>query len=153
MNNQLIDSAIIRLKEGDHKAYESIFMIYFPKVKYYINGFVKSADIAEELTQNVFLKRWESRQSLVVLVKSFQSYVFTIAYRQTFDFIRNKQVRESFYNDQMTLEADLVCIEDKYIAEETMLLVEMEIENIPEKRQMIYKLSRNENILNNKIEE
>lgn len=153
MNNQLTDNIIENLKKGNHKAYESIFMAYFPKVKYYINGFVKSIDIAEELTQNVFLKIWENHESLVISVKGFNSYVFTIAYRQTIDYIRSKQVRESFYNDQMIQETDMVCIEDEYIAEETRLLIEMEIEKMPEKRQKIYRLSRNEGISNDKIAE
>lgn len=153
MNIQLTDNILEGLKDGNHKAYESIFMAYFPKVKYYIKGFVKSVDIAEELTQNVFLKIWESRQSLVISVKGFESYVFTIAYRQTIDYIRSKQVRESFYNDQMIREQDTVCIEEEYIAEETMLLIKIAIEDMPEKRQKIYKLSRNEGIPNDKIAE
>ena len=153
MNNQLTDRLIEGLREGDHKSYESIFMTYFPKVKYYINGFVKSIDIAEELTQNVFFKIWENRQTLVISQKGFDSYVFTIAYRQTIDYIRSKQVRESFYSDQVVNQVDTVCTEDEYIAEETRLLVEMEIENMPEKCRKIYRMSRNEGIPNYKIAE
>lgn len=153
MNNQLTDRLIEGLREGDHKSYESIFMTYFPKVKYYINGFVKSIDIAEELTQNVFLKIWENRQTLVISRKGFDSYVFTIAYRQTIDYIRSKQVRESFYSDQVVHQTDIVCTEDEYIAEETRLLIEMEIENMPEKCRKIYRMSRNEGIPNYKIAE
>lgn len=153
MNNQLTDRLIAGLREGDHKSYESIFMTYFPKVKYYINGFVKSIDIAEELTQNVFLKIWENRQTLVISQKGFDSYVFTIAYRQTIDYIRSKQVRESFYSDQVVHQTDTVCTEDEYIAEEIRLLIEMEIENMPEKCRKIYRMSRNEGIPNYKIAE
>lgn len=153
MNNQLTNSIIADMKKGSHNAYESIYMTYFPKVKYYINGFVKSTDIAEELTQNVFLKIWENHQSLVISAKSFDSYVFTTAYRQTIDYIRSKQVRDSFYSDQMIQQADIVCTEDKYIAEETRLLVEMKIENMPEKRRKIFKMSRNEGIPNYEIAE
>lgn len=153
MNNQLTDNIITDLKKGSHNAYESVFIAYFPKVKYYINGFVKSTDIAEELTQNVFLKIWENHQSLAISVKSFDSYMFTIAYCQTIDYLRSKQVRDSFCRDQMIQQADTVCTEDKYIAEETKLLVEMEIENMPEKRRKIFKMSRYEGIPNYKIAE
>lgn len=156
MSNQLTDTVVESLQRGNHKAFEMIFLRYFPKVKYYINGFVKSIDIAEGLTQNVFLKIWENHDSFTITskgVKGFDSYIYTIAYRQTIDYIRNKQVRESFYNDQMVLYQDLVNTEDEYIAEETMLLVEMEIEKMPEKQRIIYKLSRNEGIPNDKIAE
>nr|WP_297168493.1 RNA polymerase sigma-70 factor [uncultured Dysgonomonas sp.] len=156
MDNQLTDTVIESLQKGSHKAFETIFLKYFPKVKYYINGFVKSADVAEGLTQNVFLKIWENHESFSITsrgVKGFDSYIYTIAYRQTIDYIRSRQVRESFYNDQMALYPDLVDTEDEYIAEETMLLIEMEIENMPEKQRVIYKLSRHEGISNDKIAE
>ncbi len=156
MGNQLTDTVIESLQRGSHKAFETIFLKYFPKVKYYINGFVKSVDVAEGLTQNVFLKIWENHESFTLTskgVKGFDSYIYTIAYRQTIDYIRSKQVRESFYNDQMVLYPDLVNTEDEYIAEETMLLVEMEIENMPEKQRIIYKLSRYEGVSNDKIAE
>lgn len=156
MDNQLTNTVIESLQGGSHQAFETIFLKYFPKVKYYINGYVKSIDVAEELTQNIFLKIWENHDSLVITTKgerSFDSYIYTIAYRQTIDYIRSRQVRESFYNDQMLLHPDLVNSEDEYITEETMLLVEMEIENMPEKQRIIYKMSRNQGIPNDKIAE
>ena len=156
MSNQLTDTIIEALQRGNHKAFETVFLTYFPKVKYYIKGFVKSLEIAEELTQNVFLKVWENHDSFIITskgVKGFDSYIYTIAYRQTIDYIRSKQVREAFYNDQIALCPDSVNTEDEYIAEETMLLVEMAIENMPEKQRVIYKLSRNEGIPNDKIAE
>lgn len=153
MNNKLTDKVIEDLNKGSHEAFGTIFQAYFPKVKFYIKGMVKSTDIAEELTQNVFLKIWENHQSLEKSGKNFDSYIFTIAYRQTIDYIRSKQVRDSFYNDQMNTESGIMCTEDEYIMEETRLLIEMEIENMPEKQRRIYKLSRNEGIPNDKIAE
>lgn len=156
MNNQLTYTLIESLQKGNHKAFEMIFRKYYPKVKYYINGFVKSADVAEELTQNVFLKIWENHDSFTITskgLKGFDSYIYTIAYRQTVDYIRSKQVRESFNNDRMALYPDFVNVEDEYIAKETMLLIEMEIENMPEKQRIIYKMSRNQGVPNDKIAE
>lgn len=146
------------LKKGNHEAFESIFLAYFPKVKYYINGFVKSVDVAEDLTQNVFLKIWENHTSFTVTAKGLKgldSYVYTIAYRQTIDYIRSKQIRESFYNDEQldVYKNLLVDTEEEYIAEETKLLIEMEIESMPERQQIIYKMSRNEGVSNDKIAE
>ena len=54
---------------------------------------------------------------------------------------------------RQVLPLDLVNAEDEYIAKETMLLVEMEIENMPEKQRTIYKMSRNQGIPNDKIAE
>lgn len=146
------------LKKGDHEAFETIFLAYFPKVKYYINGFVKSVDVAEDLTQNVFLKIWENHEAFIITTKGLKgldSYVYTIAYRQTIDYIRSKQIRESFYNDeQLDVYTNLlVDTEEEYIAKETKLLIEIEIESMPDRQQMIYRMSRNEGVSNDKIAE
>lgn len=156
MENQITYKLLEALQKGNHKAFETIFLKYFPKVKYYINGFVKSVDVAEELTQNVFVKVWENHDSFTITskgIKGFDSYIYTIAYRQTIDYIRGKQIRESFYNERIVLPLDIVNAEDEYIAKETMLLVEMEIENMPEKQRTIYKMSRTQGIPNDKIAE
>lgn len=115
---------------------------------------MKSVDVAEELTQNVFLKIRENHESISLTskgVKDFDSYGYTIAYRQKIDYIRGKQVRESFYNDQIVSNVDLVDTEAEYIAEETRLLVEIKIENMPERQRLVYRLSRAQGIPNDKI--
>lgn len=153
MTKHLTDSIIESLQEGNHKAFEIIFLKYFPKVKYYINGFVKSIGIAEELAQNVLLKVWENRKSFnpQLGLKGFDSYIYTISYRTTIDYIRSKQVRDSYYNDQLNNYTEFTDTEDEYIAEETKLLIDMEVEKMPERQRTIFKLSRNEGISNDKI--
>lgn len=153
MNKQHTDIMTKSMKDKEHKAFEEIFSVYFPKVKYYINGFVKPIDIAEDLTQDVFLKVWKNCQWFVLPAKSLDSYIFTIATGQIIDYIKNNQIRNSFYNDQMSLEPDMICIEDEYIVKETRLLIEMkiEIENMPGKRQRIYRQNRDEGLLKDKL--
>lgn len=80
MENQITYKLLEALQKGNHKAFETIFLKYFPKVKYYINGFVKSVDVAEELTQNVFVKVWENHDSFTITskgIKGFDSYIYT----------------------------------------------------------------------------
>lgn len=48
------------LCRGSHKAFEDIFIMYFRKVKIFINGIIKSDSDAEELAQDVFVKLWKN---------------------------------------------------------------------------------------------
>ncbi|MDR0743347.1 MAG: RNA polymerase sigma-70 factor, partial [Tannerella sp.] len=52
------------LKEGNHKAFEAVFLSYFDKVKRFIAGLVRSEDDAEDLAQDVFAKLWTERETI-----------------------------------------------------------------------------------------
>lgn len=46
---------IAAFQHGDHKAFEYIFLTYFDKVKYFLNGLLRSESDAEELAQDIFV--------------------------------------------------------------------------------------------------
>ncbi|MDR2130322.1 MAG: RNA polymerase sigma-70 factor [Odoribacteraceae bacterium] len=139
------------LREGDHKAYETIFVCYFPRIKYYIKGLLKSGGIAEELTQEVFARLWENHASVKPSVKSLTSFLFTIAYRVTIDSLRSKQVRESYYNEQVNQPGESASAEEDYMARETSRLVELLVERMPARQREIYKMSRHLGLSNEEI--
>ena len=54
---------LLRLSEGDEKAFRHIFRTYYSKVKSFSYGFLKDRDEAEELTQMIFIKLWEKKEA------------------------------------------------------------------------------------------
>jgi RNA polymerase sigma-70 factor (ECF subfamily) len=145
------DQIVMALRQGDHKAYEVIFTHYFPKVKYYIHGYMKSEVIAEELAQEVFARLWENHRALNPSVKSLTSYLFTIAYRITIDWVRGRHVRESFYNDQSKCPEETTSVEEDYIARETRQRLEGIIREMPARQQEIFRMSRYMELDNDEI--
>ena len=55
-------TTIEALQNGDHKAFEEVFLTYFDKVKYLLTGLLRSESDAEELAQDIFVKLWINRQ-------------------------------------------------------------------------------------------
>ena len=55
---------LVNISHGDTKAFESLFMLYFPKLKLFLSGFLDSEAEAEDLAQDIFLKVWLNRYSL-----------------------------------------------------------------------------------------
>ncbi|MCD7930718.1 MAG: hypothetical protein LUH15_04760 [Tannerellaceae bacterium] len=56
---------ISRLREGNHAAFEKIFNLFYPKVNLFIKTLTKNDDMAEELTQQVFVNLWINREKLI----------------------------------------------------------------------------------------
>ena len=54
-----------RLKVGDEKAFEDLYWTYSPQVYNFINSLLFDKSLAEDLTQNVFLKIWEKHEQIL----------------------------------------------------------------------------------------
>ena len=146
----MVKEVLIALKNGDHKAFEVIFITYFNKVKHFINGLVKSESDAEELAQEVFVKLWVNRESIII-EKSFSSYLYVMARNSAFNFLKSKFVRDSYLNDQLRQGEESVASDEVIVAKETELLLKMIVSKMPEQRRKIYELSRNQGLKNEEI--
>lgn len=137
---------VLSMQKSNHEAFEKLFRRYAQKLFAFSLSYLKDADQAEEIVQEVFLKVWSNRLSLKTET-SFQSYLFTIAYnaiKKSF----NKRVKENQYKldliDQLATEQDNVDFESNY-----QLVVEKLqrfIEEMPERRRMIFILRKQKGV-------
>lgn len=81
---------VAAVKRGDLKAYEQLFMHYYPIVRAFVLGFVKIDEQTKDIAQDVFMKLWQYRESLDA-AKPIKPYVFLIARREVCSYFRNKQ--------------------------------------------------------------
>ena len=71
--------AVKNLKQGDAKAFDSLFNKYSQRLYNFSIKYLKSTEEAEEVVQEVFLYIWEKKDGLKP-DNSFNAYIFTIAY-------------------------------------------------------------------------
>lgn len=146
-------STIEALKNGDHKAFEEVFMAYFDKVKYLLNGLLRLESDAEELAQDIFVKLWMNRQS-IDSQKAFSTYLYTIARNTALNYLKHKLVEENFKNSFNDLDIEEADGSDEILfAKEISLLIEMTVYRMPVQRRKIYQMSREKGISNNEIAE
>lgn len=140
------------LKNGNHKAFEDLFIAYFQRVKLFICGIVKSEADAEELAQDVFVKLWTNREAIDI-EKPLGAYLYTIARNRAFNFLKHKSVEQS-YTDTLSFSDDVATTpEELLFAREISLLVEMTVNEMPVQRRRIYLLSRDNGVSNGDIAE
>lgn len=137
------------LRNGNHKAFEDIFIGYFKRVKLFIGGIIKSEADAEELAQDVFVKLWTNRETLNV-EKPLGAYLYTIAKNTAFNFLKHKSVKQT-YADNFPPRSKVSTPEDELFAREISLLIEMTINEMPIQRRRIYILSREKGRSNSDI--
>lgn len=152
MNSNITKDTILGLKNGNHDAFERVFLFYFNKVKYFVNGFIKSEADAEELAQDVFVRVWINRESIDP-ERNFNTYIYMSARNATMNFLRHKYVRDSFAADQMKAGEDFASSEHLVVVKEIDLLVDMALIKMPAQRKTVYEMNRREGLSNEEIAE
>ncbi|CAK7053533.1 MAG: hypothetical protein PARBA_01894 [Parabacteroides sp.] len=68
---------------GSHEAFRQLFVRYYPKVRYFIFGLLKSEVESEDLAQDVFVKLWANREHFSE-VRNFGAYLLCIGAKYNF---------------------------------------------------------------------
>ena len=92
MNNNIDIKTLEAFQDGNHKAFETIFIAYYNKTKTFIDGYIKSEPDAEELTEDLFVNLWINRHSIDTS-RSFNSYLHTIARNAAINFLTTTKIQ------------------------------------------------------------
>jgi RNA polymerase sigma-70 factor (ECF subfamily) len=82
---------IVQLQNDSSEAFEYLYFTYSPRLYGFVFNLTKSADMAEEVVQESFIKIWENRAN-VNPDYSFKSYLFMIARNHVINVFRRQSV-------------------------------------------------------------
>jgi len=78
---------VTKLVAGEEYAFAAIYLKYKSPVFSIVKKFVHAEELAEDLTQEAFIKLWESRNKLSD-VQSLRAYLFTVAKNHTINSLK-----------------------------------------------------------------
>ena len=135
-----------KLKEGDSFAFEVLFYKYRNKIKGFALKIVPAQIDPEEIVQEVFVRVWLKKEAIDP-EKDFQSYLFSIAKNMVLDHLKSAVNRKLYFVGEH-FQQDLLEEEglDASISEKTEEKLQKLINEIPERRREIFRLSRFEGL-------
>ncbi|MBN1819837.1 MAG: RNA polymerase sigma-70 factor [Prolixibacteraceae bacterium] len=148
------DTVLIeRLKDGEVLAFDLLFKKYSQKLYRFSFSLLKNEEDSREIIQETFFRVWKNRNSIDSR-KSFKSFLFTISYNLIIDQMRlrikdqefKKNLAEHFKNIQLE---NVPATDYKQLENKIQIIVE----KLPEKRKMIYKMSREDGLSHKQIAE
>ena len=92
-----------RAQEGDKDAFAQLYEAYFDKIYRYIVIKIGNKAEAEDMTQQVFLKAYQSIRSFKWKGVPFSAWLFRIAHNQIVDFYRKKSKRPTVRLEESTV--------------------------------------------------
>ena len=138
------------VRDGDDRAYDALFLRWYPQVRRFLLTLVKEAALADDLAQGVFMKLWLFRDRLEPS-QSLKNYLMVLARNAALDFFRSK------YH---TLQADLATPPEETASDRTEQKAELTevnvrirhaVEEMPAQRQEVFRLSRYQQLSNEEI--
>ncbi|UCH14181.1 MAG: RNA polymerase sigma-70 factor [Bacteroidales bacterium] len=147
------DNMIKGINRGDKKTFDLAFKSYYPGLCVFAKDFLRSADAAREITQEVFLSLWEKRGKLQIK-SSLKAYLYRSVHNRCLNYIRDdlKLSHKEINFDQLKNQADLLFndvpegIYDQIFSGRIEQDLETEIEQLPEQCKTIFRLCRYENL-------
>lgn len=125
------EKLVLRLKEGSHKAFETLFRRYYASVCAYAARFVDIED-AEDVADDVMVWLWEKRAGIDIQT-TFRQYLFTMVYHRACKVaMRNRLAQETaVYMDEYRKRHELNEA-DFMLAEELKERIKKAIASLPE---------------------
>lgn len=143
-------SIIDRLKNGESKAMEDLLKIHKDYVYTIVIQMVKSSVVAEELTQDVFVKVFK-KITLYEEKSKFSTWLYTIAYRTCLNYLEKKKIVFSMseinnpdhkdnINTREIKEDQYITLQSQYEENERQKIVWNAIDAIPLQQGMVITL-------------
>jgi len=131
---------VIRLKDGDTRAFEQIYQLYSSRLLGFLIKLVKSDLYAAELLQDTFIKLWDNRMNIDPN-QSFRSYLFRIAENSVYDFFR-KAARDKKLQAAIIKSAceKYQHVEENLVTKENEQILQEAINLLPPKRRLVFQL-------------
>ncbi len=139
------------LKKGDFIAFDILFRKYSESLYAFALSITRDSFAAEEITQLVFLKVWEKRDQINEHL-SFKSFLFSVTYHETISWLR-KEKSEKMRIGEFVRISGFQTSETEQTVEFRNIegLANQLIQEMPEKRKEIFKLSREQGFSNKEI--
>jgi RNA polymerase sigma-70 factor (family 1) len=125
----------------DQQAYKELFITLYPPLFSFISGIVKSKPVAEEIISDVFIKVWEKRKDLELVV-NLNVYCFVIAKNLSLNFLekqrRTKTLNIEDFSD--SLSELYIDPEELMITSEMADRINLAVDSLPARCKMIFTL-------------
>ena len=150
ITNNITDEVLFeKIQAGDVKAFDTLFMRYYPLLCAYAKRYVDFYD-GQEIVQDVMVWFWENR-NMQVIESSPKNYLFKAVKNRCLTLINRNELKQqivnTFYADWQSQYED----PDFYVVEELTRNIEAALSRLPESYREAFEMNRFQNMTYNEI--
>lgn len=131
------------IREGDREAFAALFREYHASLCAFAQGYVRSAEVAKDIVQEVFLGIWD-RRSQFDPSGTVRAYLYKAVRNRTINYHEHRQVQEKYAEDVTRPPDDspYTAPLSKLAYEELESRIQQAIKEMPRRRRQVFVLSR-----------
>lgn len=141
LDNYTNEQVLNAVRMGDRPAFNEVYYRYRRKVSGYAYHFTGSREEAEELTQDVFVRLWETREKIDPS-KNFDAYIYTLIRNNFLEVLRKKARANTFRKENVAEEPYCNPVDDFVNFKESRHIASQAIETLSPQVKATYVLSR-----------
>jgi RNA polymerase sigma-70 factor (ECF subfamily) len=131
---------LIQVASGNEYAFRKLFMVHHQLLGVHMLRITNSVELAEEIVQDVFLKIWLTRETLVG-VDNFKAYLFVISKNHALNCLK-KLAKERLLIKTMETNGFGDLVPETTDTDMYYTLLDEAIDHLPPQQQKVYLLSR-----------
>lgn len=136
------ENYIQQIQNGDRDAFSKVYHEYFPGMCNFAFTITKREDEAKELVQDVFFSIWSKREAWQPK-GSIRSYLYKAVKNRALDSLKHQKVERKWEQTIRNMYySNIQSPEDDFCNSELANIIEESINKLPERRKMIFLLSR-----------
>jgi RNA polymerase sigma-70 factor (ECF subfamily) len=131
------DKLLQKIKAGDETAFELVFKNYYPHLVLLAQKYLGDKDLSESIVQSVFVKMWEKRREIEI--RSLKGFLVVAVRNKCTNELKHQQVVREYekVSDTKDEAVWMTFNENVYLQK-----INNVIEELPEQRRRIFKMSR-----------
>ncbi|MFH6999611.1 RNA polymerase sigma-70 factor [Flavobacterium sp. FlaQc-57] len=151
LNSDII--LINRLRDGEESALTELYNKFWQSLFVSSYNVLKDKELCEDIIQDIFMNIWHNREKLEINI-SLKGYMYACARYQVFNqFKKNKDKIHVELFEDLDKRFQYSTPETQLMHEELLDQINSIVEALPEKCQLVYKLSREEQLSHKEIAE
>ncbi len=140
------------IQNDNQQAFELLFREFYKPLTAYSYRFVRDLPTAENIIQDVFLKLWTIRHELIITT-SLEHYLFRSVRNHSLNHLDKAKVRTEYLRMQIGQEGENEDYGSFFPEIGLLNKIETAINALPEKRQIIFRLAREDGLKYREIAE
>jgi len=147
MNTESDKVKLLALKQGDVKVFESVFREFYTPLCVHARRYLIDPDVAEEVVQDMFYKMWERRDALII-TSSLAAYLYKSVTNHSLNHIKYQSHLRKYqeYVGFRTEDHQSVSVHDALVHSDLEKQLISLVKSMPERRRMIFEMSRLEGL-------
>ncbi|WP_165830076.1 RNA polymerase sigma factor [Flavobacterium hydrophilum] len=144
---------VSRLRNGDESALTDLYNKFWQALFISAFNIIKDKELCEDIIQDIFMNIWHNREKLEIRI-SLKGYMYACARYQVFNHLKkNKDRIQVELFDDLEKRFQHTTPETEMMHQELVLQINSIVATLPEKCQLVYKLSREEQLSHKEIAE